>query len=144
MSSTTERGAWLALLLALGCKPGVGDNCVCEGECRGGLVCAQGGQILEHGLCVTTQAMSTEPGRCIEQENVPEGTTSLGTPPDKHDVGSKRDFEPGMPVPADDSAGSSISASASESSSAASSSSGDAASSSESSSSGAASSSGAP
>ena len=64
MSSVVQR--WLrrpiALVLVLACRPGEGDNCVCEGECRAGLVCAQGGQVLTAGECVSANANS-EPGR---------------------------------------------------------------------------------
>ena len=88
---------WATLLFACACRPGEGDNCVCEGECRGGLVCARGGQVLQPGECVAASTKS-EPGRCIQSENLPEGTSSLGEPPDVHDVGSKRDFQPGHPV----------------------------------------------
>lgn len=84
----------VALLATLGCRPGVGDNCVCEGECRGGLVCARGGQILEPGMCVSATGSSPEPGRCIESENLPDGDGgSSGGPPMVFDVGGKRDFE---------------------------------------------------
>jgi hypothetical protein len=131
-------GAALAASLVMGaCKPGVGDNCVCEGECRAGLVCARGGAVLLPGECVASQT-KTDPGRCIEAENLPEGTSSIGEPPDKHDVGSKRDFQPGTPQ---SSGGESSGASSSSSSSSGSSTSSSSSSSSGSSSSGSSSSS---
>jgi hypothetical protein len=96
------------LLLVLGCRPGEGDNCVCEGECRGGLVCAQGGKVLEQDVCVNTKSSNAEPGRCIEADNADgDDGAALTDAPDKHDVGGKRDFEGPSPMTsADDGIGS--------------------------------------
>jgi hypothetical protein len=96
--------AVVVLVLLAACRPGEGQRCVCEGECRRGLVCAQGGRQLEERECV--DAGDRTPGECI----YPEADDLSDMVPDEdgifsdivyHDVGGKRDFEPGLP-PEDD------------------------------------------
>lgn len=86
-----------AALGFVACRPGEGDYCQCPGECRRGLVCAQAGAVIES--CVDP-VPGEEPGRCIEQDGLPDMVGSLDetAAPEYHDVGGKRDFEPGMPT----------------------------------------------
>lgn len=93
-------GWWTAWTLAAsvgvswGCRSGEGDACVCQSDCRPGLVCAQSGSPIKTE-CVTGD-ISAAPGRCVAGDVMHDGGTSLGDPPIYLDVGSKRDFEPGM------------------------------------------------
>ncbi len=85
-----------AALGFVACRPGAGDYCLCPDECRGGLVCAQNG--VELNACIDA-APGEDPGRCVEQ-----GVQDMGgaldetAAPEYHDVGGKRDFEPGVPT----------------------------------------------
>lgn len=98
--------AWLAALaLFAACRPGEGQRCVCAGECRRGLVCAQNGRVLEDKECLP--ADDRNPGTCIDQSQADEGGDE-GLKEDLttyHDVGGKRDFEPGTPPTDDDPSG---------------------------------------
>ncbi len=89
----------VALVLAAACRPGEGQRCVCEGECRRGLVCAQGGRLLKDEECV--EPGDPTPGECVEPEadELPDMVADEGVQPDfiYHDLGGKRDFEPGRP-----------------------------------------------
>lgn len=95
--------AWLAALTLLaGCRPGEGQRCVCAGECRRGLVCAQNGRVLKDKECLP--ADDRNPGTCIDEAQADEGGED-GLKVDLsifHDVGGKRDFEPGTPPMDDD------------------------------------------
>lgn len=91
------RTAWMfaaGVGLSWGCRSGEGDACVCQSDCRPGLVCAQNGSPIQTE-CVTGD-INVAPGRCIAGDTMQGGGTSLGDPPVYLDVGSKRDFEPGM------------------------------------------------
>lgn len=85
-----------AVLGFVACRPGEGDYCLCPGECRGGLVCAQGGAVLDS--CISA-APGQDAGRCIEQDGLADMVDSAEATaaPEYHDVGGKRDFEPGTP-----------------------------------------------
>jgi hypothetical protein len=100
MSVTIGRlTGWLAALtLFTACRPGEGQRCVCAGECRRGLVCAQNGRVLDDKECLP--ADDRNPGVCIEQDQADEeGNESVKEDLTiYHDVGGKRDFEPGMPT----------------------------------------------
>lgn len=89
----------LVLVVAAACRPGEGQRCVCEGECRRGLVCAQGGRTLDENECV--DPADPTPGECVrtEDENLSDMAVDEGVPTDfvYHDLGGKRDFEPGRP-----------------------------------------------
>lgn len=88
-----------AALGFVACRPGDGDYCQCPGECRRGLVCAQGGTVIES--CIPA-GPDQAAGRCIQQEDVND-TDASGGPVDVidyHDVGGKRDFQP---TPSDES-----------------------------------------
>ena len=127
MSRTALMLGVAALAVAAACRPGEGQRCVCEGECRRGLVCAQGGRVLDDHECLDQGDRS--PGECIEQDNLPD-MADEGLMLDDvvyHDVGGKRDFEPGQPVSEDGGSegGSSTSTSTSTSTSVGSSSSGE-------------------
>jgi len=106
-----------ALVLGAACRPGEGQRCVCEGECRRGLVCAQGGRVLDDKECLDPGDNS--PGECIEQDNLPDMADEgeLLDVADYHDLGGKRDFEPGRPVTEEDGGESSSSSSSSTSTS---------------------------
>lgn len=114
----------IVLVAALGfvaCRPGEGDYCQCPGECRGGLVCAQSGAVIDS--CIPP-GPNQAAGRCIEQDGLDDmGDTAAETAaPEYHDVGGKRDFEPG--TPSDDSTTTTTTSSSSSSSSTSSSSAG--------------------
>ena len=103
----TRAFMWSMAVLALvaACRPGEGQRCVCAGECRRALVCAQGGRVLENKECIDPG--DDTPGECIEQDNLPdmEDDGSLLGDVYYHDLGGKRDFEPGQPVTEDDGTG---------------------------------------
>jgi len=86
-----------AALAFVACRPGEGDYCQCPGECRNGLVCAQGGAVLDS--CIPP-GPDQAAGRCIEQDGLPDmvDTAEETAAPEHHDVGGKRDFEPGTPT----------------------------------------------
>lgn len=102
-----------AALAFVACRPGEGDYCQCPGECRNGLVCAQSGAVLDS--CIPA-GPDQAAGRCIEQDGLPDMVDSADetAAPEHHDVGGKRDFEPGTPT--DDTTESSSSATGSSSS----------------------------
>jgi hypothetical protein len=75
-----------ALLLVAGCRPGEGERCFCEGECRSGLVCAAEGAVLDPGQCVNEISDNLEAGTCIEVGNLGEDTDDL-IPPPSFDLG---------------------------------------------------------
>ena len=66
-----------ALLLVAGCRPGEGERCFCEGECRSGLVCAAEGAVLDAGQCVNEISDNLEAGTCIEVGNLGDDTDDL-------------------------------------------------------------------
>lgn len=89
----------IVMLGALGfvaCRPGEGDYCRCPDECRRGLVCAQSGAVIN--ACIDP-APGELAGRCIEADGasdmVDDQETTVAA--EYHDVGGKRDFEPGTP-----------------------------------------------
>jgi hypothetical protein len=85
-----------AALGFVACRPGEGDYCQCPGECRGGLVCAQSGAVIDS--CIPP-GPDQDAGRCIEQDGLGDMADTAGetAAPEYHDVGGKRDFEPGTP-----------------------------------------------
>jgi hypothetical protein len=96
MTSRSHLGFGLLLGLVGACRPGVGDQCVCEGDCRRGLVCAVGGRLLGAGECVLATA-STPLGECVEAADVPDDPDDLPSPPLYFDLGTRRDFDSGQP-----------------------------------------------
>ena len=58
-----------AALAFVACRPGEGDYCQCPGECRNGLVCTQGGAVLDS--CIPP-GPDQAAGRCIEQDGLPD------------------------------------------------------------------------
>jgi hypothetical protein len=94
---TARLHACLLLVGLVGaCRPGAGDPCVCEGDCKRGLVCAYGGRILGVGECVVSTAPDRV-GECVEAEDVPDDADDLPPPPLYYDLGSRRDFDSGQP-----------------------------------------------
>jgi hypothetical protein len=89
---------WAMLLgLSAACRPGEGDLCRCQGDCRRGLVCAVEGRVLPPGECV--HPTGTQPlGECIASSDVPEDPDDLDDPPLYFDLGTRRDLDPGQPV----------------------------------------------
>jgi hypothetical protein len=94
--------AWAAVALVAACRPGEGQRCVCEGECRRGLVCAQGGVLLTQNECL--EPSDPTPGECIQSEDIEteDNEETVDAPDMYHDLGGKRDFEPGVPMTEDD------------------------------------------
>ncbi|HET6584563.1 MAG TPA: hypothetical protein VFG69_13970 [Nannocystaceae bacterium] len=95
--------AWVAALTILAaCRPGEGQRCVCAGECRRGLVCAQNGRVLDDKECLPADERS--PGVCIDEAQADEaGDGELKEDLTiRHDLGGKRDFEPGTPTADED------------------------------------------
>jgi hypothetical protein len=95
MSARALLVGWVIGLL-LSCKAGVGDRCVCADDCKAGLICLAGGRVLREGECSPATGPGAEPGECIDEADagdrgeIPEPEVWL-------DLGSKRDFEPGIP-----------------------------------------------
>jgi hypothetical protein len=75
------------LVIFAGCRPGEGERCFCEGECRGGFVCAAEGAVLGEGQCVDAISDSIESGTCIEVTNL-EGDTDELVPQPYYDLGN--------------------------------------------------------
>ena len=94
-------GVVLALLLplwgALACKAGQGDRCICADDCRDGLVCLAGGRVLAADACSSAIGPGAEPGTCVDSGSAGEGDEGVPEPEIYLDLGSKRDFEPGVP-----------------------------------------------
>ena len=109
-----------ALLSIAACRPGEGERCFCEGECRSGLVCAANGAVLREGECVRD---NVEAGACIDGENANADDENFDQPV-YLDLGLDRETDPAVTTsPDDDPTTSSGSSTASESSSSSSSSS---------------------
>jgi len=101
-------GAFLGLLVAFSaCRARVGDRCVCAEDCLGGLACVAEGRVLEAGECVPVSGENSSPAVCVDDDQVGNDDGSGGPPGMLMDLGSKRDFDPGLPPdPADSGSGS--------------------------------------
>jgi hypothetical protein len=89
--------AWVAGL-GLGCKAREGQSCRCAADCRDGLVCVVGTDVLRPGEC----APNFEVGICIDDEDVPDSMDALWDMPIFDDMPSKRDLpDPGDGDPGD-------------------------------------------
>ncbi len=86
--------AAVTVVLLAACRPGEGGRCICQGECRDGLVCAVGGTVLGKGRCVDSVTNDLEAGECVPHGNTPDDGDPLDFEP-HFDLGTKRDFEPG-------------------------------------------------
>jgi hypothetical protein len=86
----------LFTLLSSNCQVSEGESCLCAADCKGSLVCAIEGDILESGECTPKGAAAA--GTCVPADDVPSETT-LGTGGPFMDAGSKKDFEPTPPMP---------------------------------------------
>jgi hypothetical protein len=86
-----------ALLGAQACKAGEGDRCICAEDCRDGLVCLAGGRVLAADTCSAAIGPGAELGMCVEEAGAGEGDEGVPEPEIYLDLGSKRDFEPGIP-----------------------------------------------
>ena len=107
-----------AVLLSIAaCRPGEGERCFCQGECRSGLVCAANGAVLRDGECVRD---NVEAGACIDGENANADDENLDQPV-YLDLGLDRETDPAVTTSPDDdpmtSTGSSTAGSSSSSSS---------------------------
>lgn len=70
------------VLSATGCRPGEGERCFCEGDCRGGTVCAVAGAVLPRDRCIdSVMASSIEAGVCIDGDGAPSSENDLNPPP---------------------------------------------------------------
>lgn len=99
-SSVRYFGVPLALLLGMfawACRAGEGDRCVCGDDCRSGLVCVADGRILEGDECNAVVGPAASPGECVDEQEAGLGDGDGGSPEIFMDLGSKRDFEPGLP-----------------------------------------------
>lgn len=79
-----KRLGFMAVLLVgtTACRPGEGERCFCQGECRGGLVCAVNGAVLPQDRCIdSVMASSVEAGICIDGDGAPSSENDLNPPP---------------------------------------------------------------
>lgn len=87
----------LAGLGALSCRAREGDRCICADDCRDGLVCLAGGRVLAEGACSAAIGPGADLGVCVDEAGAGEGDEGVMEPEIFLDLGSKRDFEPGLP-----------------------------------------------
>src|SRR5688572_28264215 len=71
----------LAVLGLCGCRPGGGDRCYWEGECRGGLLFAAGGAVLAEGQCVADVSQDLNAGACVDHGAAPQDDAGMHPPP---------------------------------------------------------------
>ena len=90
--------------LTLACRADVGERCVCSDDCKSGLVCVSGGRVLREDECVP--ATADDPGECVEDADSAGADDDAGGGPTLYmDLGSKRDFDPGLPPQTDSGSG---------------------------------------
>ncbi|MBL4683234.1 MAG: hypothetical protein JKY37_01480 [Nannocystaceae bacterium] len=95
----------LGLVLAIACRADVGERCICADDCKSGLVCVSGGRELRTNECIPASS-DNDPGECVEDAAAGEGEEDgNGGAVLYMDLGSKRDFDPSVPVPETSSSG---------------------------------------
>ncbi|MEM9455962.1 MAG: hypothetical protein AAGF11_17410 [Myxococcota bacterium] len=91
-------GVLLALLAGLyACRSREGDRCSCAEDCRDDLVCVAEGRVLDDGECTPVVGENVTPGVCVDADEAAEDDGGGGLPQMLMDLGSKRDFDPGLP-----------------------------------------------
>ena len=83
--------------LAVACRAGEGERCICGDDCKDGLACVVDGRVLESDECLAAGDPDSEPGECIDDQSGADEEDGGFAPPLYMDLGGKRDFEPGPP-----------------------------------------------
>lgn len=92
-------------LLTWACRAGEGDRCICGDDCRAGLVCLAEGRVLANDECNAVVGPNAAPGQCVDEAEAGIADDGGGGPEVFMDLGSKRDFDPGLPPDPDTESG---------------------------------------
>lgn len=84
-------------ILAVACRAGEGERCICGDDCKDGLSCVVDGRVLESDECLAAGDPDADPGECIDDQSGAGEEEGGFAPPLYMDLGGKRDFEPGPP-----------------------------------------------